>query len=128
MPDPDSASSVGSGNIDLPGLSKRVTNLTFYYENGGFEARVSQRRRSDFIGEIGDFAANRKLRYVVGENILDAQVGYNFTEGSLKGLSLTLQANNLTDAAYETYSGTKDRQLEYLKWGRTVMLGANYKF
>ncbi len=126
--DPDSASSVGSGNIDLPGLSKRVTNLTFYYENGGFEARVSQRRRSDFIGEIGDFAANRKLRYVVGENILDAQVGYNFTEGSLKGLSLTLQANNLTDAAYETYSGTKERQLEYLKWGRTVLLGANYKF
>ncbi len=126
--DPDSASSVGSGNIDLPGLSKRVTSLTFYYETGGFEARISQRRRSDFIGEIGDFAANRKLRYVVGENIVDAQIGYNFTEGSLKGLSLTLQANNLTDAAYETYSGTKDRQLEYQKWGRTVMLGANYKF
>lgn len=126
--DPESASSVGSGPIDLPGLSKRVSNLTFYYERGGFEARISQRKRSDFIGEIGDFAANRKLRYVVGEDIIDAQVGYNFTEGALKGLGLTLQVNNLTDEAYETYSGTRDRQLEYLKWGRTVMLGANYKF
>lgn len=100
--DPDSASSVGSGPIDLPGLSKRVSNLTFYDENGGFEARVSQRKRSDFIGEIGDFAANRKLRYVVGESIVDTQVGYNFGDGSLKGLSLLLQVNNIGDAAYET--------------------------
>ena len=126
--DPDSASSVGAGEIDLPGLSKRVSNLTAYYEAGGFEARISQRRRSDFIGEIGDFAANRKLRYVVGENIIDAQLGYNFTEGSMKGLSVTFQVNNLNDAAYETYSGSRDRQLEYIKWGRTYMLGANYKF
>ena len=36
--------------------------------------------------------------------------------------------NNLTNTAYETYSGTRDRQLEYQKWGRTVQLGANYKF
>jgi iron complex outermembrane recepter protein len=126
--DPESASSVGGGDIDLPGLSKRVSNLTFYYERGGFEFRISQRKRSDFIGEIGDFAANRKLRYVVGESIIDAQLGYNFTEGALKGLGLTLQVNNLTDEAYETYSGTRDRQLEYQKWGRTVMFGANYKF
>lgn len=126
--DPDSASSVGSGPIELPGLSKRVTNLTFYYEANGFEARVSQRKRSDFIGEISDFSASRKLRYVVGENVIDAQIGYTFNDGPMKGLNLTLQANNLTDAAYETYSGTRDRQLEYIKWGRSVMLGANYKF
>jgi len=126
--DPESASSVGSGDISLPGLSKRVTNLTFYYENSGFEFRVSQRRRSDFIGEIGNFNGARTLRYVVGENITDAQVGYNFNEGSLKGLGVTLQVNNLGDAAYQTYAGTKDRPLEYVKWGRTVLLGASYKF
>jgi iron complex outermembrane receptor protein len=126
--DPESASSVGAGDIDLPGLSKRVSNLTLYYENAGFEARISQRRRSDFIGEIGDFAANRKLRYVVGENITDMQVGYTFGDGSLKGLGLLFQVNNLTDAAYQTYADTKDRPLEYIKWGRTYLLGANYKF
>ncbi len=124
----DNRGSLGTASAPLPGLSKRVFNITAYYEAGGFEFRISQRKRSDFVGEIGDFAANRKLRYVVGENIIDAQIGYNFTEGALKGLSVTLQANNLNDAAYETYSGTKDRQLEYIKWGRTLMLGANYKF
>ncbi|MFT3897318.1 MAG: TonB-dependent receptor [Thermomonas sp.] len=127
--DPDSASSVGNDPIDLPGLSKRVYNLTAYYERNGFEARLSQRRRSDFIGEIGNFNGNRTLRYVVGENILDAQVSYTFPESSsLKGLSLQLQAQNLTDEAYRTYAQTKDRPLEYIKWGRTLMFGVNYKF
>jgi iron complex outermembrane recepter protein len=127
--DPESSSSVGGDNIELPGLSKSVFNLTAYYENGGFEARISQRRRSDFIGEIGNFNGNRTLRYVVGENIVDAQVGYNFTEGSLKGLGLLFQVNNLGDAAYRTYfAGNKDRPLEYSKWGRSYLVGANYKF
>ena len=126
--DPESASSVGGGDISLPGLSKQVYNLTAYYEMDGFEARVSQRRRSDFIGEIGNFNGARTLRYVVGENITDLQLGYNFNEGSLKGLSLLFQVNNLTNAAYQTYAGTKDRPLEYTKWGRTYLLGANYKF
>ncbi len=120
--------SLGTVNIGLPGLSKNVTNVTVYYENGGFEARISQRRRSDFIGEIGDFAASRKLRYVVGENITDMQVGYNFNEGQFKGLGLLLQVNNISDSANKTYSGTKDRPLEYIKWGRSMLVGANYKF
>ncbi|MBV6841995.1 TonB-dependent receptor [Xanthomonas euvesicatoria] len=127
--DPESASSVGDGEISLPGLSKRVYNLTAYYEHKGFEARVSQRRRSDFIGEIGNFNGNRTLRYVVGENITDAQISYNFSEdSSLSGLTLLLQASNLSNSPYRTYAETKDRPLEYIEWGRTFVLGVNYKF
>ncbi|MFA1752677.1 TonB-dependent receptor [Xanthomonas campestris] len=127
--DPESASSVGDGAISLPGLSKRVYNLTAYYEHKGFEARVSQRRRSDFIGEIGNFNGNRTLRYVVGENITDAQISYNFADtSSLAGLTLLLQASNLSNSPYRTYAETKDRPLEYIEWGRTLVLGVNYKF
>ncbi|OOW80986.1 TonB-dependent receptor [Xanthomonas axonopodis pv. clitoriae] len=127
--DPESVSSVGDGEISLPGLSKRVYNLTAYYEHKGFEARVSQRRRSDFIGEIGNFNGNRTLRYVVGENITDAQISYNFSEASsLSGLTLLLQASNLSNSPYRTYAETKDRPLEYIEWGRTFVLGVNYKF
>ncbi len=126
--DPESASSVGDGAISLPGLSDRVYNLTAYFERNGFEARVSQRRRSDFIGEIGNFNGNRTLRYVVGENITDAQVSYTFGSGRLDGLSLLLQASNLTNTPYRTYAGSKDRPLEYIEWGRTIVLGVNYKF
>ena len=127
--DPESASSVGSGDISLPGLSDEVYNLTAYYERSGFEARVSQRKRSDFIGEIGNFAGNRTLRYVVGEDIIDAQVSYSFGENTaLAGLSLLLQAQNLNNSDYRTYAESKDRPLEHIEWGRTLLVGASYKF
>ena len=128
-PPPNAQSSVGSQNIMLPGLSERVYNFTAYYERNGFEARVSQRRRSDFIGEIGNFDGDRSLRYVVGENITDAQISYSFPDGhALGGLSILLQASNLTDEAYQTYAGSRDRPLEYIEWGRTYLLGVNYRF
>lgn len=46
----------GSQSVPLPGLSKSVANITAYYEKNGYSARISQRRRSDFVGEIGGAA------------------------------------------------------------------------
>ncbi len=114
--------------IALPGLSKTVTNFTVYYERSGFSARVSQRHRSDFIGEISGFGSDRELRYVASESIVDAQLGYEFKTGKLKGLGLVLQVYNLTDQEYKTYQETKERLVEYQKYGKTYLLGANYKF
>ncbi|HEY5804047.1 MAG TPA: TonB-dependent receptor [Lysobacter sp.] len=126
--DPDSASSVGADPITLPGLSDEVYSFTAYFQRAGFEARVSQRWRSDFIGEIGNFNGNRTLRYVVGDDQLDAQISYEFGEGTMAGLSLYLQGSNLTNSAYQTYASSKDRPLEYIEWGRTYLVGASYKF
>jgi TonB-dependent receptor len=123
----DPSGSIGQ-HIPLPGLSKRVSNLTAYYEKAGFEARVSQRKRSDFVGEIGNFSNDRALRYVVGENIIDLQLGYTFENGPMKGVGFLVQVNNLRNAAYETYNGDRAQQLEYQKYGRTVLAGVNYKF
>ena len=103
-------------------------SLTAYYEKEGFSARLSERKRSDFIGEITGFGAARTLRYVKGESIVDMQIGYNFTQDQLKGVGLILQVNNLTNAAYQTYSGTPDKIVDFAKYGRTVLMGANYKF
>ena len=129
LPDPNQTSSVGSGSIQLPGLSKEVYNFTAYYARGGFEARINNRSRSDFIGEIASFDAQRTLRYVGGENVTDAQVSYSFGEGNMfKGVTLLLQASNLTNSGYTTYAGTKDRPLENITWGRTYLLGVSYKF
>src|SRR5690606_24108092 len=126
---PENPSSARNDPITLPGLSDRVYNLTAYFERNGFEARVSQRRRSDFIGEIGNFSGERTLRYVVGENITDAQLSYTFGDASaLAGMTLLLQASNLTDESYRTYAGTQDRPLERIEWGRTYLLGVNYRF
>jgi TonB-dependent receptor len=116
------------GKLQLPGLSRNVTNVTLYYEKSGFSTRVSTRRRSDYVGEIGNFAGDRQLRYVVGDHPVDFQIGYTFNDGTYKGLGILLQVNNLTNEAYETYANSKERQLEYAKYGRTVLFGMNYKF
>lgn len=121
------SSTVGT-DTPLPGLSKNVSNLTVYYEKGGWSTRVSQRNRSEFIGEIGNFAGDRSLRWINGEKVVDFQVGYNFTEGSMKGLGLVLQVNNLTDSPYSTYADAPDHPLEYMKFGTTYLFGLNYKF
>ena len=113
--------------IPLPGLSKRVTNLSVYYEKYGFSTRVSQRQRSDFIGEISAIGADRALRYVKGERVVDFQIGYEMGAGAFKGLSFLLQVNNLNNSVFQTYQGTPDQRVEYQQYGRTVLFGVNYK-
>ena len=113
--------------IALPGLSRNVSNLTVYYENAGWSTRISQRKRSDYIGEISGFGADRELRYVKGESIVDFQLGYDFGKGTYEGLGLLLQVNNLTNSSYQTYQKTQNQPVEYQKYGRTILFGLNYK-
>jgi TonB-dependent receptor len=115
----------GNMNIPLPGLSKRVFNLTGYYEKNGFSARVSQRRRSDFVAEIGGIGGAKELTFVKADTVTDLQLGYDFA--NIKGLSVLFQVNNLTDTAFQTYSGSPDRPRGYAKYGRQMLLGLNYK-
>jgi len=117
----------GSGSMDLPGLSKRAASLTLYYEKAGFSARVAERYRSDFIGEVSDYSGARELTYFQGEKIVDLQFGYEFQNGAAKGLSLLVQMNNVNDAPYMRYRKTKDNVIEDKRFGRSVMVGLNYK-
>jgi TonB-dependent receptor len=117
----------GLGTIPLPGLSKTVWNTTFYYEQNGFSARIATRSRSKYIGEVTNFANDRAFKYVKGDEITDLQFGYEFGPGRLKGLSVLLQANNLTNAPYIAYAVTETRQQDFQQYGRQFLVGLNYK-
>lgn len=118
-----------SAPIDMPGLSKKVINTTFYYENNGFNARISNRYRSKFLGEVAGLSAARIYRTVDTESVLDAQIGYEFRQGPLEGLSILLQANNITDEPFKTYeNGDPRRTVDYQKYGTTYMVGVSYRF
>jgi len=117
----------GLGNIPLPGLSKTVWNATLYYENSGFSARVATRARSKYIGEVTNFANDRSLKYVKGDQITDAQLGYEFGAGRLQGLSILFQVNNLTNEPYIAYALEETRQQDFQQYGRQYLLGINYK-
>ncbi|MGB8855833.1 MAG: TonB-dependent receptor [Burkholderiales bacterium] len=114
-------------NIPLPGLSKQVANITLYYEKYGFGARVSQRYRSNFVGEVTDIFGDRQLTYVKAEKIIDAQLSYEFQSGPVKGLSLLLQATNLNNAPFIRFRDTPANEVENTKYGKTYLFGLNYK-
>ncbi len=117
----------GLGDIPLPGLSETVWSATLYYERAGFSARVATRARSEYIGEVTNFANDRALKYVQGDQITDLQLGYEFGPGVLDGLSLLFQVNNVTNEPYIAYAVSEARQQDYQEYGRQILLGLNYK-
>jgi iron complex outermembrane receptor protein len=119
----------GAAATDLPGYSKWVANGTAYFEKWGFSIRGSVRYRSSFIGEVYGFGANRDLRRARPETVFDGQVGYEFQDNSfLHGLSIYLQGQNLTDEPFVTQGASSLQVIDYQKFGRRFMLGANFKF
>lgn len=116
----------------LPGLSEKTFNATMYYENSGFQARVSSRYRSDFLGEVTKISLQRENVNIMAETVVDAQIGYDFSESgidALYGLSVLLQVNNLTNEPFISYFGDDKRFVrDYQNYGRNFMLGVNYKF
>ncbi|MFL6735628.1 MAG: TonB-dependent receptor [Sphingomonas sp.] len=120
----------GAPPQDLPGYSKWVANGTAYFEKWGFNVRGSVRYRSSFQGEVSGFAANRVFRRVRAQTIIDGQIGYDFQPNTmLSGLSVYLQAQNLTNEPFVTTNPGEDLQvIDYNSYGRRWMLGATYKF
>lgn len=114
----------------LPGLSGTVAGLTVYYEKEGFSARVGQRYRSAFRGEVAGLHNARSFTQINAERQTDLQLGYEFNDGSLKGMSLMFQVNNLTNSPYSTTNGTTNGVMapeEYNQYGRQFLVGVNYK-
>ena len=115
--------------ITIPGLSKWVGSGELFYEKHGIQARVSYRVRSSLLGEVAGLSAAPTFRQVKAEGILDAQIGYEFQSGPLKGLSILAQAKNLTDRPFITYQNNDPRQvIDYQRYGRDYYLGVAYKF
>lgn len=123
QPDPNNPSQ------PIPGLSEVVANATLYYEKDGFQARVSNRYRSEFTGEVSGFGNSRTYRQVGDESVVDAQIGYQFQSGTLEGLSFLAQVNNLTDEEFTTNVNGDERQtINYQSYGRTFLFGINYRY
>ncbi|WP_428819222.1 TonB-dependent receptor [Microbulbifer sp. MCCC 1A16149] len=122
---------INGNEYELPGLSDSIQNMTFYYDNHGFSARTSVRKRSDFKGDVYGLGFDTVQVDVLGETIVDAQLGYDFGEsgiGGLEGLSVYLQGINLTDEPFTTLSGDNELQVrDYQSYGKTYLLGFSYE-
>lgn len=123
-------------SIPLNGLSGRSNSLTFYYENHGLSARVSQRYRAPFTATTRDIYFNSTTLQYAADKVLDLQLGYAFENGPYKGLSLLLQIGNVLDKPTLNYKnvganapdGTQLTPNLIRYFGRTTLVGMNYKF
>lgn len=117
-----------SPTTPLPGLSKHVASGTVFFEKAGFSARGSIRYRSGFLAEVislGPGATNRQAR---GEKIVDAQLGYEFQGGFLKGLGVLVQGQNLTSEPFVTEDSASGLIIDSQDYGRRFLAGLSYKF
>lgn len=119
---------VSSLNIPLPGLSKKVSNLRLYYEKNGFQVAWAARKRSDFLGQVSDYQDNMQLTMVKGETLVDLQASYEFQTGWLKGMSVLIQANNWNNTPFQEYNTDPNVITNKVTYGRTYLMGLNYKF
>lgn len=117
----------------LPGLSKLVYNATVYYDHDGFSARVNYNFRSRFFSEIKGFDNTYTRNEFKAQAWLGAQIGYTFQEGTAKGLSINLQADNLLHEKQTMYQFTADpndtrQNMDWWRFGTTYQVSVSYRF
>ncbi len=111
-----------SPKVPYPGLADRSGNLTLFYEQGRFEARIGANYQSAKVSSFGvAFAQDTQF---AAETKLDAQVSYAFDSG----IELQLQAYNLTDEPNRSFWGEKYLTGYIQNFGREFYLGASYSF
>ena len=109
----------GSGLID--GTSENMANLTAYYENDTFGARIMYNYRSEWYTGLH---FNGDELWTDGYGQLDASGTYNLNEN----ISFTLEAINLTDEEVVQYNTEKDRVMSIYANGPRVVAGVRINF
>lgn len=114
--------------ITLPGLSKNVASLRLYYEKHGFQLSYNLRYRSSFIGQIQDYRSDSQFTFIHSESIADVQASYEVQSGPLKGVSVFVQMNNLTNTPFREYTKDPNIITNSVSYGKFYAAGLNYKF
>ena len=115
----------------IPGLSKESYQLTVYFERGGFEFRVSGRKRDSFLTEERGVSLSLVPIVDQGAELWDAQIGYDFSESGIKGLEglrVSLQGQNLTDERFASVGASRSQVIDYQIYGRRFLAGFTFKF
>ena len=94
--------------VPIPGYSQDVAQGEIYFEKNGFRARVNTSYRSEYLAGLVDFAANPIFLNTDSRTTVDAQIGYEFQDGPLEGVSLLIEAYNLNDEPFRTFTDYND--------------------
>ncbi len=105
----------------MPGLAEKTWNLTAYYENDRFDARLSYNHKSEYVESIG-YNMYPVYRDAYGQ--LDAAIGVRLGAN----VTLSLKGINLTDEATTGYTMDPSFPTMYELSGRRISLGIRADF
>jgi iron complex outermembrane recepter protein len=112
-------------NANLVGMSPDARNLTLYYEDSKFSARVSAAYRSKYLFNVLGDVNGHDFTTVNASTNIDFSTSYAVTPK----LKVTFEAANLTDQPLRYgRDSQRDDTLLYAHFGRTFALGMSYKF
>lgn len=104
----------------MPFNSKHQVNISPFFEQGPFSARVTYTWRSKYFTGV-DRGDNMYVRAYTG---LDATAGYAFTDR----VSLTVSGQNLLDSEYYAYANTVSLPRGVYRTGRKLMATLSVEF
>ena len=105
---------------NIPGNSEHVANASLFYEDDRFSARAAYNYRSDFFINIDRGSELNQKAF----GSLDASLSYNLANG----ITLTLDAINLTNEKIEQFAGEEFRPRAIFDNGRTFFFGGRFKY
>jgi TonB-dependent receptor len=110
--------------LPLINLSENTANLTLYYEQEGFEGRISASYRDDYLRSVPGL--NGQDADATADSIyLDASITYTFNEH----YQISLEAQNLGDTYEHLYNDTTAKRNEYYRnFGRQYFIGLRYRY
>ncbi|HXO99358.1 MAG TPA: TonB-dependent receptor [Luteibacter sp.] len=109
-----------SNDFPLPYNSKNSFNLSPFYEQGPWNARLTYSWRSAYFTSIAQLQS-QQITGIFRE--LDASVGYQVNDH----IRVSLDATNLLDETYFQYDNTPSQPLNAYKNGRTYTLSLGFK-
>jgi iron complex outermembrane receptor protein len=107
------------GGQDLVGASKNTYNLSGYYENNSFGARLNYNYRSAFFVGLD----RSTPQYQDDTGVLSASLTYTLN----KNISFQLDALNLNDPVLTYYGANKDQPRAFYANGRQYYFGVRIK-
>ncbi|MBC6412636.1 MAG: TonB-dependent receptor, partial [Hyphomonadaceae bacterium] len=103
------------------GASDHILNLTGYYENDRFDARVSYNYRSEYLNEVAYFGAEI---WTDDYGQLDVSASFDVTDFA----EVTFDALNLTDENTDQFHLDPDRASKIYDNDRRFLVGVNLNF
>ncbi|MRW91439.1 TonB-dependent receptor [Duganella sp. FT80W] len=108
----------------LTNVAKKNANLALIYEQFGFSGRLAFTRRDKYVESLNNGGIQLPATNMVrARNQVDLSVGYEFNQH----VSLQFNAWNLSNSAYQSYSGYEQFGRDIRYDPRTYSLGLRFK-